>query len=1254
MKLSPEPESAGMALPLVLGALAIILIIVLTVADLSVHERRVSAVTRHTLTTELLAATVENLVQSHLRMATSLSDGETWASQPGMIRNFDASGSLTRACKLYSCADEQVEGKAFAASLAADIADAALSHADLPSRAALLADLNAPALFRDEVHYPVVDPRAAGKVEGFNAVVPMATYPAPGGSRTVPVLPMPVRWLYVLEDGSVVAPVAKEETGRVVEVPGAGRGNAIVGRIAYWTDDEAAKLNLNTAAGGVYWDTPRAGNRALALRASPPSDEVRFATFQPANREYQRYPGHPATTSLVPVLGSYLAAMDETLADPALLREKLLAMSPRYTPGGSLGGTVIPNAPLSPSNRPFFASVDEYFFNEQRAARDLGTPEALASTLEQTRFFLTAQSRSPEVNLFNLPRVSIWPVHATADLQHRTVNDNLNLFCATLGTGQRYAFTRSDPNATNGELSGRNQVLCDYLDALMKRPIPGFGPTRFSDKYGADQPQILTEIVDFIRSTNIADQSMANPTAFSPFTTRPAREKASGNLDHGKSRGTGQVVPMQRGDTRGFGRFAMISEAAIVVVGEKVNTTGYQARAALALELTSVAQGPAGIVPRFTIRVEGLDGIEIAPADGQPYAPIGFGADVRFSQYEMGGYSLFGGTMGLAGQRFFIPPPEIVSGPFGTQVTSGEGTKAFLDVREKTFSFRQTGPITVTFLTDPPDGGAPEVIQTYKFNFPAFTHHYPAPLRTPANNEVRGGADALWPESNAEVNSTLAMRGRLPSGSVMQNFSEIYPINDDMVKSLVPLGNIGSGNHPAQADLRLIAAMADIPADVFVPNQDYDSPTSHSHSHSLSHNFGAFGLSQKDGRYGKIYRDQDLGPDPATSTRAMTIGYSIYDLPPAINGVFNTGGYPGDFDTGISFFADGPWINKTDDGEVVNDVAAHAGTVAPYYFGSLFFATGSSLFSPNRQTASPVQFGSLPSGVKAGKPWQTLLFCPNPAAVTVEEDAFSSSVHPGFASPPDHLLLDLFWMPMVEPWAISDPLSTAGKVNLNQQIFPFVQIERTTALRGVLAEVKIPAIPYRKPLGGVFRFHKWGYPAKESNYRYPIHLDRTIDAIAARWKAYDAYRCASEICEVFLIPRAGEDHPVAIPENLDESNIITDFWQPNRLTGDNLRERPYSTIYPRLTTQSNVYTVHYTVQALQKARSSEPGEWDEDRDQVTGEQRGAVTIERYIDPRDSEFDLEAYDFAEKINATTPPTLGRFYRFRTISTRQFRY
>ena len=122
-------------------------------------------------------------------------------------------------------------------------------------------------------------------------------------------------------------------------------------------------------------------------------------------------------------------------------------------------------------------------------------------------------------------------------------------------------------------------------------------------------------------------------------------------------------------------------------------------------------------------------------------------------------------------------------------------------------------------------------------------------------------------------------------------------------------------------------------------------------------------------------------------------------------------------------------------------------------------------FSPHQMVPSPVMFGSLPSLVQTGAPWNTLLFRPDLTEGGTHFGAPGNGIDSLGASltddalPGDHLWLDAFWMPVVEPYAISENFETAGKVNLNHEIFPFTYIERTTALRAVMKSERMLAIP---------------------------------------------------------------------------------------------------------------------------------------------------------------------------------------------------
>ena len=68
--------------------------------------------------------------------------------------------------------------------------------------------------------------------------------------QTVKILPMPVKWIYQLKDGTMVG---VDDNGKIRD---ATEDNPPVARVAFWTDDDSCRLNINTASEGTYWDTP--------------------------------------------------------------------------------------------------------------------------------------------------------------------------------------------------------------------------------------------------------------------------------------------------------------------------------------------------------------------------------------------------------------------------------------------------------------------------------------------------------------------------------------------------------------------------------------------------------------------------------------------------------------------------------------------------------------------------------------------------------------------------------------------------------------------------------------------------------------------------------------------------------------------------------------------------------------------------------------------------------------------------------------
>jgi hypothetical protein len=121
---------------------------------------------------------------------------------------------------------------------------------------------------------------------------------------------------------------------------------------------------------------------------------------------------------------------------------------------------------------------------------------------------------------------------------------------------------------------------------------------------------------------------------------------------------------------------------------------------------------------------------------------------------------------------------------------------------------------------------------------------------------------------------------------------------------------------------------------------------------------------------------------------------------------------------------------------------------------------------------------------------------------------------------------------------------------------------------------------------------------------------------------------------------------------------MSQYWATQTLTADNMREKPYADIYPRVTTKSNTYTVYMRVQTLRKrplvggstaAKDKFYLEWNEGQDQVLAEYRGATTIERYLDPQDRRItEPTRTDYLDPDKKSLEP----IYRFRVIESKRF--
>jgi len=1231
---SPRSRRHGAALIIVLASLIFLAALVLAFLSSVRTELRSSKAYSAGANAKLLSQSAINLAMAQINDATSGTNGSgtvAWASQPGMIRTYDSSGNAANYYKLFSWTDMSGTG-AYDPTLATNTVPANWS-----SLSAIFTDLNQPLQVPDgatnRTVYPIIDgnglsastdggktymANGAPAIDGFSisSAAPIATTAANPNP-----IPMPVKWLYVLGNGKIVAPDPTGNTSQA-SVPGATDANPIVGRVAFWADDETCKININTAAEGTYADMPRAtlGN----------SGEAALAKYQPVQGEYQRYPGHPAMTSLSTVLKKPSSGTTDNA-----WAEQIYGLVPRVQAGGSHEATVLTTgstaaAAISADADRLFASVDELAFKPTLSGADRIDNSAMGLTkdvLPRDRFFLTPYSRAPDVNLFNKPRVSIWPIFANEDSAHLSAFDKLMAFCTKIN-GKIYFFQREDSNDPNHDLPstgastglGRNRSLLEYLRSLMGTNIPGFGGN-FRAKYGSDTDQILTEIFDYIRCTNLADNTL--PVTSNRFT------KAVSTSNGGQP-GLGQVIPIEdtTTSTRGFGRFRTVQGAALHFIanadGDDATSQKDAAGAALAgankvsaghrrvqvmflLQLFDPSVGAVFDNPNLKWRVSGLNNLQWGSSEGMSNMSFqGDGAAYTINQYPYDG-AYFGDQMGI----------NQLTGQTGSKYTA---TKDFPNTEPIIFS---GGDVTVELMNS-----AGTVVQTVVVNLPAGSFPLPTLCPVPVQNFSGGGTANFRYFTN-----------RISNGASKDRVGA-WILDQDVIRSVGPVSG----------DVRLIAARKNTP----LPGQagypfgkindgKWESATAGIEAmHTLHRGDGEpyYGANMGSLLDGAIYETSVTGQggfslNSATNRRPDGLAYSAgSDAPFGTSGVtvgrntaYSAGDLVGDWDNGPANVRDGPFINKPDEG-------SQGGDKVPYdwSFGLQDnYMTSPTLFTPNRLIPSAATFGSLPTGVLANRPWQTLLFRFDPTKLHPGNKGRTGSGAASSSMPADHLLLDLFTMPVVEPYAISEPLSTAGRINMNYQIVPFTYINRDTGIRAILKSEKVIAI--KDADASIYK--KQSTPT--SDIRFSVDIDETLRGFQARFAANDIFRSPSEICDLPLVP-TGFTY-----DNLTSAS--SSYWTSYRLTGDNSRERPYATIYPRLTTKSNTYTIYYRVQSLKKVKGGNAAIWDESKDKVLGEARGYQTVERYVDPQNTNIP----DYAN-LSETTP--IGAFYKLRVLQSKQF--
>jgi len=1351
-------DAGGMALVLVLAILVLLTGLVVALMTLGRTELATSqSYADGTRVRQLAESGVQTVIAQITQATRGYSDPAdpagsalTWASQPGAIRTYNTAGTADQVYKLYSSPVMRADGATFSATAEAP----PIGWASEPG---LYTDLNQPALVADangtitpdpasgarfNAQYPIVDPSGVGRVEGFAIQGAPTTYNGsyPPAASYDPVadanpLPMPAHWLYILQDGSLIAP-SGSVSGLVSFDPARSpsAANPIVGRIAFWTDDESSKLNINTASEGTFYDVPRGSIRS----------EIDLARAMPVRDEFQRTPGHPAMTALSPALGWVLPRPFPVASGNYSQLTAYYDLAPRvnYTSNYSGNGTDwtsqggsrptmtsnVNEVVLALDGNRLYASLDELVFSP---ARTLNHAALTRDAVERSKFFLTASSRAPETNLFNQPRIGLWPIQVNPS--KRDAKDKLIEFCTRVGGNPYYfqrfsegpgnfaaldAWTGADPTQIPSALSQtvdfnqitRNQQLYQYLQNRTATAIPGFGSS-FVQKWSAlGRDRVLTNLFDVIRS-GLSTMPSGLTGGYHYATERDASRR----------NGERFVVPIQidagNGVTKGFGRFSTVTQAAIVFYATKTvkDLSGNPNAPPLTTEMQAVIMfqpfqptpGMFNWAPICRYDVDFGGGFSITTGAGTGSFPgqavnrltkdAGAGTDGG-EILALGGiaraFKVADGYGGVAGVYKILDPNEDKGYPFFTaKVPVPAGANA-------TFNFGG-GTLTLKIrsgIGTPATKTNGEVFQAIRMTFPDLTN-LPVP-------QGMSGSLSTPPADGTPI--SVEYDSRIQAGNARDSLIQ----DGDIVRSVQ-----ATAGDPVRGDFRLIAGLAEVPASYFVPHPDYfatvnrytdsrgtqTSPgaetqnaawaaarlgrfaTSLRSTSFRDYQFGIGSGAPGSGNYedrnnmnnglgglqvlnvwGVRFRQSSastvagsLGGIPQAGGLVAGISYANNDTPVAAQGTTSalmTNGNPGDWDSGSGFSPDGPYINKPDPG----NLNAGDGT-GGYYTDTTSNNNAIASHSPNRQVASAVLFGSLPtplaaagSGLQPGdiRPWQTLLFCANPSS-----KGSTPADHPGFGTPKDHLLLDLFTMPIVEPYAISEPLSTAGKVNLNYRILPFDYVRRSTAVRGVLKPVLLGAIPNNATTANASRRYKIADPSSGSipvlQTRYLLNLDETTGTLRGfedRFAAGELFRSASEICEIFLVP--------ADAGNATYGSIPT-WWDGYKLTGDNLRESPYNQIYPRVTTKSNTYTVHYRVQVLRKspAAAGIPSNvWAEGREPVVAESRGSTLIERYVDAADPN--LPDFITATGGNLTKYPVaairnnLDTYYKFRVLAAKRF--
>ncbi len=590
----------GLALIIVLSMLALATIVMLAFLSVADTEHKGTMGYSSSQTARRLADTAVNVVIGQIRGGSDQDSGnpgrEFHATQPGAVRKYTQDGAFLAGYKLFSDVEMIYNGTGAANGNTAAEAEYEFVRNSEPvngwnnaENSVRYVDMNEPVIKgvadtqgqidSSQVFFPIIDPRAGydmdpgtgfNPVEGFQYATTTALTAAdlntPDAADNNPIvqppadldrlrLAMPVRWLYMLKDGTLGTLGTRTDDSLNFVGPGqipATSENPIIARIAFWADDETCKINVNTAAEPTYQGKPTYFHER----------DHRWADYPAARGEYQRFSGHPATVAMSSVLYPNAAQQADrdmetygkTPGSAALerilsVKNRIYDVIPRLARGGSEGGTKLFAADTYNSGgskglttdvvltdalrERLYASMDELIFSgvggtTSRARTDAsinGGQLFTKATLERGSAFLSAHSRASEISMLGLPRIAMWPISTSS--ANRTGFDNLIAFCSRLGPGNspnQYIFQRANSRDPRSDINNipRNRALLDMLDKVLANAVfpadtttSGAGNTFKVKMRGAggkdNYRQVIVEMFDYIRCTNLHDSFLIEP-----------------------------------------------------------------------------------------------------------------------------------------------------------------------------------------------------------------------------------------------------------------------------------------------------------------------------------------------------------------------------------------------------------------------------------------------------------------------------------------------------------------------------------------------------------------------------------------------------------------------------------------------------------------------------------------------------------------------------------------------------------------------